>query len=236
MNLFDTFQLAKYKQIAVIGAGGKTTFLYEMERECLARQKKVALTTTTKIYKPTDKTILLSPTEHTTAKLFQSHSSIVFGCELANTNKLSAPPTDFFQYINQYADIVFIEADGSKHFPLKAPNDTEPVYTPFVDCVVAVIGLSAIGKSIAESCHRKELVCQILKQSPSHLITPSDIISLLLHEKGILKELATPIKIILNQADTKIERSYGAWIQSELSSLANQKQNIDILCTKYCKI
>lgn len=48
----------------------------------------------------------------------------------------------------QLADIVLIEADGSRRMPCKAPAAHEPVLLPQCDIVLAVAGVSALGESL----------------------------------------------------------------------------------------
>lgn len=42
----------------------------------------------------------------------------------------------------------WIEADGAKRLPLKAPGEWEPVIPEFVDLVIGVVGMDALGEPI----------------------------------------------------------------------------------------
>ena len=56
--------------------------------------------------------------------------------------------------------------------PLKAPAAHEPVLTAQTGLVIAVMGLTGIGRPIARVCHRPERVCAVLAVSPEQCITP----------------------------------------------------------------
>ena len=63
------------------------------------------------------------------------------------------------------ADIILIEADGSKYHALKIPKSDEPVIPNFIlsyiDKIIVVMGLHAIGRKISEVCYRHNLANDI---------------------------------------------------------------------------
>ena len=70
-----------------------------------------------------------------------------------------------------FADIVLVEADGSKHMPIKFPAAHEPVIPENVNEIQVVMGLHAIGHPFCEVSHRLELVKQCLNVSDTDLVT-----------------------------------------------------------------
>ena len=62
----------------------------------------------------------------------------------------------------EIADFIIAEADGSRGLPIKAPATHEPVIPPASALVVAVAGLSALGRPLDEVCHRPELAAALL--------------------------------------------------------------------------
>lgn len=65
------------------------------------------------------------------------------------------------------ADYVIVEADGSKRLPLKAHAAHEPVIPPETSRTVCVVGLSGLGRRVAEVVHRPELFAP-----PESVVTP----------------------------------------------------------------
>ncbi|MFS8544521.1 MAG: putative selenium-dependent hydroxylase accessory protein YqeC, partial [Limnochordales bacterium] len=61
------------------------------------------------------------------------------------------------------ADVVLVEADGSRGLPLKAPKEGEPAVPPDADVFIPVAGMTAIGRPLAEGAvHRPERVAALL--------------------------------------------------------------------------
>ena len=79
-------------------------------------------------------------------------------------------------------------ADGSKRKPVKFPAEHEPVIPDGTDMIVIIMGFFAAGRTIAEACHRQELVCRCLDASPAHRLTEADLQKLV--EEGYRKPLA----------------------------------------------
>lgn len=107
--------------ILVCGAGGKTTYIENLSKSCKnKRDKKVIITTTTKMYKPNEYTDSIN------SHSFDNKNIIVLGKEY-DEKKLMYAGDDELNNAIKYADIILIEADGAKHYPIKIPNENEPV-------------------------------------------------------------------------------------------------------------
>lgn len=104
----------------------------------------------------------------------------------------------------QLADIVLIEADGSRRMPCKAPAAHEPVLLPQCDIVLAVAGVSALGESLEKGCFRAELAQQILRVPGNAVLTPTLLAKLLVSESGGKKAVGErSFYAVLNQVDTE---------------------------------
>ena len=121
--------------IVVVGAGGKSTLIENLADKFAAEDKKVCITTTTHIYKHDDR-------------------ENVSYCGTDEGEKLSYPGTEKFSRLCDSYDVVLVEADGSRHFPIKIPASYEPVIPSNVDEIFVVMGLHAIGRPISEVCQR----------------------------------------------------------------------------------
>ena len=85
--------------------------------------------------------------------------------------KIASLPKNIYEQVCQLADIVLVEADGSKHMPIKFPAAHEPVIPENVNEIQVVMGLHAIGHPFCEVSHRLELVKQCLNVSDTDLVT-----------------------------------------------------------------
>ena len=68
------------------------------------------------------------------------------------------------------ADVVLVEADGSKHMPLKFPSENEPVIPDNTDRIVVIMGLHGIGMKCKDAVHRYELAERALGISKDTVI------------------------------------------------------------------
>ena len=84
-------------------------------------------------------------------------------------------------------EYLLIEADGSRGLPVKAPAGHEPVLTAGTELVIAILGLTGIGRPISAVCHRPERVCALLGVSPDAAVTPERAAALILSRDGLRK-------------------------------------------------
>ena len=144
------------KAIIVCGAGGKTSYINYLAKKY--KNKKVIITTTTKIFK-TENYI-----SHIEGDLFKNNNIAVLGKEF-DKDKLTYAGDEELKKALKAADIILIEADGSKYHALKIPKADEPVIPDFIlsyiDKIIVVMGLHAIGRKISEVCYRHNLANDI---------------------------------------------------------------------------
>ena len=144
------------KTIIVCGAGGKTSYINYLAKKY--KNKKVIITTTTKIFE-TDNYV-----SHIDENIFENNNIIVLGKEF-DKDKLTYAGDEELKKALKVADIILIEADGSKYHALKIPNAYEPIIPDFIlnyiDKIVVVMGLHAIGRKISEVCYRHNLASDI---------------------------------------------------------------------------
>lgn len=140
------------KVIILCGAGGKTSYINNISKKY--KNKKVIITTTTKIFK-TENYI-----SHIDEETFKNNNIITLGKEF-DKDKLTYAGDKELKNALRYADIIFIEADGSKYHALKIPNDKEPVIPDFIinyiSEIIVVMGVHAIGRKLSEVCYRYNL-------------------------------------------------------------------------------
>ena len=173
--------------VAVVGSGGKTTYIREQAARYLAQGKKVLVTTTTHMYAEED-TLFTNDAVEICACL-QTKGYCMAGQPAEDGSaKIRGLSPDVLARAVQCADVVLVEADGSKRKPVKFPAEHEPVIPDGTDMIVIIMGFFAAGRTIAEACHRQELVCRCLDASPTHRLTEADLQKLV--EEGYRKPLA----------------------------------------------
>lgn len=134
--------------------------------------------------------------------LWQQGSYAVIGTPELATSKLTAPPQDLYEALKLQADVILCEADGSRHHPCKVPAEYEPVLLPDSDIVLAVAGMDALGRPLAQACQRSQLAAELLGCSLDSVIDAQMLASLLLSEQGARQNVgARAYYIVLNKCD-----------------------------------
>ena len=123
---------------AVVGAGGKTGFIRRRAEKLASEGLRVAILTTTHI--------LEEPS---------SEHIVYFG--IPRGGRLTWPGEEAYREICETFDHVLVEADGSKHYPMKIPASYEPVIPDGTDEIIVLMGSFAVGRRFDEVCFRKEL-------------------------------------------------------------------------------
>ena len=200
------FLAEKGHVVSLVGGGGKTTLLYAFARHCAAKGWRVLVSTTTHIRQPGEN---YAADEAALAFLWTAGRYAVAGVP-AEQGKLTAlPPEQLTRWMAQ-ADMVLLEADGAKRMPCKVPAAHEPVLLPESDIVLAVAGLSALGRPLREVCFRLDAACALLGVPPEASLTPERLAKLLASGAGGRKNVGTrAFYVILNQADDAPRRAAG---------------------------
>ena len=187
--------------ISFVGAGGKSSLIDAMAKWGSDQGKKVLVTTTTHIFRPQSE--ILAMNEKQLQEIWAAgHWAVIGAIEEKQPQKLKMPDRDWMRQAMELADLVLIEADGSKRLPCKVPADHEPVLLPESDIVVAVLGLSALNHPLKECCFRIEQAKKLLLEDENHLLTEEDMAPILLSEQGLRKDVKDRRYIaVLNQCD-----------------------------------
>ena len=157
--------------IAVVGSGGKTTLIKNMAAQYRAQGKTVLITPSTHMFVEED--TLLTDDPSTIIRALQENGLVMAG--IPDGVKLKALSRETFEAVQDHADVVLVEADGSRMLPLKYPNGTEPVIPENTDVIYVVCGLNAIGQKAKDVCHRLELVKTCLGIGDDTVITPEHV-------------------------------------------------------------
>lgn len=212
---FGFFAGAKHT-VSIVGGGGKSTLMYFMAKTCAKQGKKVLVSTTTNIFMPNPE--IYARTVAEAEELWAQGKIAVIGTPIPDKGKLKMPDESLLNELIHRADAAFIEADGAKHYPTKVPKDGEPVLHEKSDMVIAVFGLSAIGKPLKNCCFRLEQAMELLGVEEDHLLTEEDAAKILSSPGGAMKDVG-PRRycVVLNQCDDGKRRRSGNEIAARLA-------------------
>jgi molybdenum cofactor cytidylyltransferase len=212
-----------WEGIALVGAGGKSTALFQLARDL---PTPVIVTATTHLHvdqirladshwireKPEDLAgleenlrgvmLVTGPLDRDRTTGLNSHL-ISRLCEVCASHNLP----------------LLIEADGSRQRPLKAPADHEPVIPEWVEAVVVVAGLAGLGKPLTDGfVHRPHIFARLSGLKMGENITHEALVRVLTHPSGGLKNIPSGARrvALLNQADTPEIQAQGKTLAENL--------------------
>ena len=190
--------------ISIIGGGGKTTLLYTLGK-IFSKQHKTILTTTTHMMKPTHIPIPQLCLEEDIEIVKQINNLLYIALPFQG-QKLKGPCESFLAQSLSYCEYMFIEADGAKCLDIKFERNDEPAVPSFCDCVIQVVGIRALGKTLKECLHRYELATQAFHWKEDDILDEEKLITLIKHN---FSHTSCKRKIvIINQIDTQYDLSY----------------------------
>ena len=187
-------RLPEHAVISVVGAGGKTSLIFAWAHELAAAGKNVVITTTTHMYRP--------------ERMEEDGIRIVVSDDPERPDKVMAPPAEVLDGLRETADVVLIEADGSRRMPLKWPAPWEPVVPDYTDFTVCVAGLSAIGKKTSDVVYRADELPDRLKRETVDMNLMHALIS---SREGGQKGVRGDFRVFMNQVDDDIDRLASAY-------------------------
>ena len=195
-NITDALQirLPEHAVISIVGAGGKTSLIFAWARELAASGKKVVITTTTHMYRP--------------ERMEEEGIRIVAQDDPERPGKVMAPPSDVLDSLRETADVVLIEADGSRRMPLKWPAPWEPVIPDYTDFTVCVAGLSALGRRTADVVYRADELPDRLKRETVDMNLIHAVMS---SRDGGQKGVRGEFRVFMNQVDDDTDRLAAAF-------------------------
>lgn len=209
LNLAQALRVDSAPCIAFVGAGGKTTAMFQ-----LARQLPGPVVVTATSHLGTWQTAwadrhIIATTAKSIEELEHSLRGVIVVTGEIDGDRTKPVDETLLKWLHEFCDYhsipLLIEADGSRQKPLKAWADHEPPIPSFVDHVVQVVGLSSIGKPLTEQyVHRPEIISKSTGLQPGEIITANTLTRLLLQQQAELKNLLPHAKctVVLNQADT----------------------------------
>jgi molybdenum cofactor cytidylyltransferase len=224
MELVSALRLNLMQQpdvVAVTGGGGKTSIVFRLAREIVARGLRVVTATTTRV---TLRQLELAPIHlrlpadtralplDALARALERHGHcLLVGDETLLNGKQMGVTPDLIDALAAHAKglglgAILLEADGSRTLPVKAPADHEPVVPHSTTLLLPVMGMEAVGVAVDDAhAHRADRLRALLgmDDAPAPL-TPRQAARLLLHPNGGAKGLPTGARLlpIFNKAET----------------------------------
>lgn len=216
-----------------VGSGGKTTTIFRTAEQLAKQGKKVLITTTTHMaleprYMAADNgtalerqlqsgILLYGQKNEPKINLGITAAMVEQGIRLAEVSPILGRLTDL-------ADVVLVEADGSKRLPLKYPAAHEPVILSDVSQIYVLAGLSGLDGQWQAVCHRWQLTDN---RKADQIVTEQEVAKLLFDgylTNPKVTRYCDDISVVLNQADNEALIKRAIQIYAHLNRLITTKQ------------
>jgi probable selenium-dependent hydroxylase accessory protein YqeC len=219
LTLLQALRLSGFPAIALVGAGGKTTAMFE-----LARAMAPAVVTTTthladdqadlagrhEVWIDDGSGVPLNPENAVDVTLVTGPCDTAAG---RLTGLSGRQWTGLRTWCALHRRPLLVEADGSRQRPLKAPAPHEPAIPAGVDTVIVLAGLLGLGLPLDdEHVHRPVAFATLSGTALGEPVTLEALAAVLAHQAGGLKHIPPGARrvALLNQGDTPELRDLGA--------------------------
>lgn len=214
MRLRDALRVSPGQALAFVGAGGKSSAMQCLARE-LAGELPVVLTCTTRL--GIEQSGLVQAhfatgsgegIPHLRALLDARIPVLITGPLEAQQKKWmgigGVVMDELREAVAGAAGVLLVEADGARGRSLKAPAAHEPIIPSFVNAVVPMAGLDAVGARLDSALvHRPERVAALLGHDQNARLEAEDVARLFRHPEGGMKGVppGCEVRALLNKAD-----------------------------------
>lgn len=206
--------------LSFVGAGGKTTHLYELGNELQKEGLRVLVTTTTHMMQPKERFLQMDQNGALPGSaawenigLAEYESGIWTVGSPCGNGKITGNPYRVLEEYGTWLDVLLIEADGSRRCPVKVPASHEPVVIEETSMTIGVQGCQAIGRPIIEAAYRPEEFARFAGKSVYDTISFADLWKAAVEEQGILKDAKGKKAVLFNRCSSKLMKEIEAFLE-----------------------
>jgi probable selenium-dependent hydroxylase accessory protein YqeC len=193
--------------VSIVGAGGKTSLMFQLARE-MRSVWKVLVSTTTRILVPEEKCYDHLDLE---GSLFldqqPSAPGLYVGGRLdllpGKPDKIKGVDSKIFDVAAKQFDLILLEADGASCKPLKGWNATEPVISSSTTHTIGVVDIQCLGKEVnGELVHRLELFSDLTGALPGQKLQLEHLASVVLSDDGLFRKSRGKKILYINKVES----------------------------------
>ncbi len=221
MRLIEALRYSPPDCLAFVGAGGKSSALFQAARELVELTGEssrlitpnVIVTTTTHLgawqADLADHSFMVNSLDEIKSVTQELPGGVVLITGEENNQRLGGLQGEMLDELQRWSAKrqlpLLIEADGARGRPLKAPGGHEPAIPEFASQVVVMAGMSGVDRLLSDdTAHRSEIFADLASIRPGGSITSAAVVKVLLSDCGGLKNIPRTARrqVLINQADT----------------------------------
>lgn len=180
MKLHVALGISSGDVVAFVGAGGKSGAIVAASGELTQAGMKVIVAPTTKMLLSEAKSIGPLVTSEDAGELraktenaLSGAPGVVVGSGMLSKNRVGGVDPEWVGDLAPLADVVLVEADGSRRRPIKGTASHEPAIPDAATQVVAVANVHALGTPVDEEhVHRPDVFSNLTGVEQGQSITP----------------------------------------------------------------
>jgi probable selenium-dependent hydroxylase accessory protein YqeC len=209
-GLLGALRIGRGDVVAVAGAGGKTTLVYQLAAEARASGLRVLVTTTTHmgtLPEATTGPVFVEadgdPQPGLEHALSGSRLVTLLGRRV-RPDKLEGVSPERVDELARWADLVLVEADGARGRSLKTPADHEPVVPGSTTLLLVLAALDVLGQPLGEGhVHRIDRVAAAAGRAPGSTVDEDVVVAALCDPAGYPSRVRSLARaaVFLNKAE-----------------------------------
>jgi len=210
MNLCQALRINSETRAALVGAGGKTTILFQLARQWV---KPVIVSCSTHLGKwqviLADRHFVITSPDELDNIVDQMNGVVLITGPVGEDERVNGLPPLCLERLHHLCSQLnvpmLIEADGARQKPLKAPASHEPEIPSWVNHVVVVAGMQGIGKPLTgDTVHRVNEFSRLSGLEIGETITLDGLVKVFIHPEGGMKNMPRGAKrsLIFSQVDS----------------------------------
>jgi len=211
LEFLDALRLSTEEpwKLALVGGGGKTSLIFRLTEELVARGNQVIVTTTTHMAYEPERPFARDGEEELVRKNLREKGYTMAAAWDGSSEKVAGLSEEKLEALFSMGAFLLIEADGARRLPVKVPKSWEPVIPKSADLVIAVVGLDCLGRPIEEIAYEPRELAAFLGKKTEEKITPEDVLSLATSKRGLKKAVGKRRYVIyLNKAELAPETAF----------------------------
>ena len=203
-SFIKAFGLGRRGVVCIVGAGGKTSLLFQLAAEARTLGFRTLVSTTTKMLIPDrDECDDIDLTGHGFVDKAPLNPGIYVTGKPVSSVKIMGLSEDVLIKNSPYFDLVLLEADGAAEKPLKGWLDTEPVIPAFTTHTIGVVDIQTIGKTISEKLvHRLDRFSLLTGAKPGDLVSVEHLKKIVIHREGLFFHASGKKIVYINKVES----------------------------------
>jgi probable selenium-dependent hydroxylase accessory protein YqeC len=181
LELHEALGVSSGDVVAFAGAGGKSGAILVVSEGLVGAGLRILVAPTTKMLRSEAEGIGPLVTSEDVGELraraqaaLSGTPAVVAGSGMLSKNRVGGVEPGWIGELARLADVVLVEADGSRRRPIKGTAEHEPALPDVTTLVVAVGNVHALGTPVDEEhVHRPELFSDLTGVGPGQSITPA---------------------------------------------------------------